>query len=209
MLSKIGQAYGDASDTSSLGILAVTDVPNFTTLRSRLLPLARRVATLPSNQLQQIECPEAGYQVGWSHGKEKVEGEKFDVGKGSFYFNPLVDDLQTAILNRRKMMRLAHTSSSVDLAPGSGAVTNNEPISDEEFRQVVDANPAFFAPNVWPNYALPELEDVAKEMGVLVCNVGRLVARLCDGYVATMASDTRFYGIAALTCIMRILSLTL
>lgn len=31
------------------------------------------------------------YNSGWSHGKEKLKGDKPDLAKGSFYFNPLTD----------------------------------------------------------------------------------------------------------------------
>ena len=187
LLSKIGKAYGN----DGLGILSITDVPNFSSLRSRLLPLVRSLATLPADRLSKVECPDAGYQVGWSHGREKVEGDKFDVGKGSFYFNPLVDDLESAVLNRRRRMRTMHSSGSVDLAPPpttAESISNNEPLEDDEFRRIAKDNPAFFAPNVWPDDSLPELEEVAKEMGMLICNVGRLVARLCDGYVESKVS---------------------
>ena len=186
--SKIGAAYGGDDDDdggSSLGILAVTDVPNLPTLRSQLLPLARKLADLPPSQLAAVERPEAGYQVGWSHGKEKVEGDKYDTGKGSFYFNPICESLERAVLNRRAMMRLMHTSAHVD---GHGIIQNEEPVNDDEFSALAQANPAFFAPNVWPDDALPELEDVAKELATLVVSVGRLVARACDGYVESRVS---------------------
>lgn len=190
LLEKIGKAYGDDVDegdtgSRSLGILAVTDVPNLFPLRSQLLPLARRLANLEPSQLSAVEVADAGYQVGWSHGKEKLEGDKYDTGKGSFYFNPLVESLERAILNRRTMMRLMHTSSNID---GQGIIQNDEPVNDDEFSALAKTNPAFFAPNVWPNEALPELEDVAKELANLVISVGRLVARACDGYVESRVS---------------------
>jgi len=67
----IEEAFG----SSGLGIVAVTDVPNFEDLRSRLLPLSHRLANLSNEQLAQVTVPDALYQVGWSHGKEKLEGE--------------------------------------------------------------------------------------------------------------------------------------
>ena len=190
LLEKIGKAYGDDVDegeagSSSLGILAVTDVPNLVPLRSQLLPLARKLASLEPSQLSAVEKPTSGYQVGWSHGKEKLEGDKYDTGKGSFYWNPICSDLERAILNRRTMMRLMHTSSNID---GQGIIQNDEPVNDDEFSALAKANPAFFAPNVWPDEALPELEDVANELANLVVSVGRLVARACDGYVESRVS---------------------
>ena len=187
LLEKIGKAYGgdDVGSSRSLGILAVTDVPNLSPLRSQLLPLARKLANLESSQLSAVVVEDAGYQVGWSHGKEKLEGDKYDTGKGSFYWNPLVECLEKAILNRRTMMRLMHTSSNID---GQGIIQNDEPVNDDEFSALAKANPAFFAPNVWPDEVLPELEDMANELANLVVSVGRLVARACDGYVESKVS---------------------
>ncbi|KAL7457782.1 hypothetical protein ACHAWC_009339, partial [Mediolabrus comicus] len=90
----IEQAYGSSSSSSSLGIIAITNVPNLTQLRSKLLPLAYQLATqLTSSQLDEITAPQSQYQVGWSHGREKLEGNKLDYSKGSYYANPLTDDL--------------------------------------------------------------------------------------------------------------------
>lgn len=60
-------------------------------LRSRLLPLARRLALLSPETLASYELPETSYCVGWSRGREKFQG-KPDVAKGSFYANPIFDD---------------------------------------------------------------------------------------------------------------------
>ena len=149
LLTKIGQAFGD--DDECLGILAVTDVPNLEPMRRRLLPLARDLAMLPEHELAAVTDKVSGYQVGWSHGVEKVEGDKLDLAKGSFYANPLTDNL---------------LESRPDTDP-----------------KVARDNPAFFAPNVWPTSSIPEFESAFKDLGNLVCNVGRLVARPCDAYV--------------------------
>lgn len=47
---------------------------------------------------------------------------------------------------------------------------------------VANNNPAFFAPNVWPS-SLPELEPAFKELGQLMVDIGRLLAKPCDAYV--------------------------
>ena len=207
LLAKIGAAYGGndtcSDEDSSLGILAISGVPNLPELRSHLLPRIKQLASLSPSELSKVECKDAGYQVGWSHGKEKVEGDKFDTGKGSFYFNPLVDDLERAILNRRAMMRIMHTHSNIDLAPSTGTgdgksnqriIQNDEPVNDDEFSNLARSNPAFFARNVWPDEALPELEDVAKEVANLVVSVGRLVARACDVYVEKLVRLICLFG---------------
>lgn len=180
LLDRIGRAFGDSTD--SLGILAVTDVPRFPELRRRLLPLARSLAELKSKDLEKVTVPEAGYQVGWSHGKEKVEGDKFDVGKGSFYANPLTDDLLVAIKDRR---RRKGANAQMDSEGREGGVDGvDDTVPEEALEHVASANPAFFAPNVWPTESLPEMEGTTKEMGQLICDVGRRVSRLCDAYVA-------------------------
>lgn len=88
ILEKIGDAFGSGADC--LGILAVTDVPGLSEKRECLLPLARRLAV--SDNLEVYEHPESFFQVGWSHGREIFAG-KPDVAKGSFYANPVEDNL--------------------------------------------------------------------------------------------------------------------
>eukprot|EP00956_Cyclotella_meneghiniana_P038065 scaffold148362_cov36-Cyclotella_meneghiniana.AAC.2 len=76
----IDRAFGSTSP-NSLGIIAITDIPNLSALRLKLLPLAEKIATLPARELEQITAHEAAYQVGWSHGREKLEGDKPDFSK--------------------------------------------------------------------------------------------------------------------------------
>ena len=83
LFAKVEEAYSP----EGLGILFVKNIPQWEERRARLLPLARRLALLPSEELTKLELPEVGYAVGWSHGKEKFMGEP-DVSKGSFYANP-------------------------------------------------------------------------------------------------------------------------
>jgi isopenicillin N synthase-like dioxygenase len=159
LLIKIGQAFGNHDEC--LGILAVADVPGLEPMRHRLLPLARDLAMLPKEELDAITDETSGYQVGWSHGKEKVEGDKLDLAKGSFYANPLTDNL---------------LESRPDTDP-----------------KVARDNPAFFAPNIWPTSSLPDFENAFKELGTLVCDIGRLLARLCDAYVRSKVSCMPYY----------------
>jgi isopenicillin N synthase-like dioxygenase len=146
LIDKVGQAFGSAE--SALGILAVTGVPLMQDKRQRLLPMARQVALLEDKS--EVVCEASKYQTGWSHGKEIFAG-KPDLAKGSFYANPLLDDLSKV----------------------------TEVRSD-----VKEANPGFFAPNVWPDKSVPELEVAFKELGRLVVDVGRLLAKPCDAYVS-------------------------
>lgn len=71
-----------------LGIVTVSGVPGFEPARARLLPLAAALAALPEAARAALEDPASNYNVGWSHGKEALDGGRLDLLKGSFYANP-------------------------------------------------------------------------------------------------------------------------
>jgi hypothetical protein len=188
----IEKAFGSTSP-NSLGIIAVTDVPSLPSLRLKLLPMAQQLATLSSKQLDEITSPEAGYQVGWSHGREKLEGDKLDFSKGSFYANPLTDDLAESMLDRRRYLSDRQNNNASVLNEDMDNVLKwDESIesikTDEELQKLAEENPAFFAPNVWPTKSMPSLESTFKDVGRLVHQVGTLVAKCCDSYVASRVS---------------------
>ena len=83
----VAQAYG----YGGLGVLAVTDVPQLTEHRQKMLPLGAKFAALPDATKRKTETPHAFFQVGWSYGNEKLQGDQPDWAKGSYYANPLVD----------------------------------------------------------------------------------------------------------------------
>jgi isopenicillin N synthase-like dioxygenase len=87
LTAQIGKAF---SEESSLGILTVVNIPGLAEKRQALLPLANRFARLPADMKERYEVPEAFYNCGWSHGREKLQG-KPDYAKGSYYANPLYD----------------------------------------------------------------------------------------------------------------------
>nr|GME14602.1 Oxoglutarate/iron-dependent dioxygenase [Ipomoea batatas] len=66
--SKIEQGFG----ANGLGLLFISDVPEYSLLRKNLLHLSTR------------------YSFGWSYGKEKQDG-KLDKLKASFFANPILD----------------------------------------------------------------------------------------------------------------------
>ncbi|KAH1044338.1 hypothetical protein GYH30_025891 [Glycine max] len=71
---KIEEGFGP----NGLGILSVTDVPGYSSLRRNLLHLAPRLANLPKEVKEDLEDPHSRYNFGWSHGKEKLESGKPD-----------------------------------------------------------------------------------------------------------------------------------
>jgi len=84
--AQIHEAYGP----NGLGVLTISGVPEFAQLRRNLLPMGRKLAYLPKNELAALEHPASLWNAGWSHGHEKM-GDEPDVHKGSFYANPLYD----------------------------------------------------------------------------------------------------------------------
>lgn len=107
-------------------------------------------------------------------GKERVEGDKFDTGKGSFYFNPITDNpLEDTILR--------------DFT--DGANTDKYGTKKDEFLKVAEKNGAFYAANIWPDNFLPELRGSAMELGSMMREVGILIAKQCDKYVATQCPE--------------------
>jgi len=173
----IEKAFG--SNSSSLGIIAITNVPKLPSLRLRLLPLAQKLASLSPDQLGEITVPESEYQVGWSHGREKLEGDKLDYSKGSFYANPLTENLAESMLERRSDCMDSNRKELLNWDESLQSIH-----TDDELRKLAQANPAFFAPNVWPSNHLPELESAFQEVGQLVHEVGGMVAKCCDSYVS-------------------------
>jgi len=170
LLDKIGLGFG--SDDSCLGIIAVIEIPGLREKRDKLLPLARELTKLPSSDLDEVVVPEAGYQVGWSHGKEKLEGlNKFDLAKGSFYANPLTDDFVASYKER-----LTEDSS----------VSNHQSLTQRMDKLAKDNYP-FFAPNVWPP-KMPQLKTSFNEVAATIHAIGKMIAKLCDLYVQSKVS---------------------
>ncbi len=92
--SLLSQAFG--SNTNSLGVIAVRNIPFFVETKQAFLPVAHKLAHLPLAYLEKHLTDEASmYNSGWSHGKEKL-GDVPDFHKASFYFNPITDTPGTA-----------------------------------------------------------------------------------------------------------------
>ncbi|KAF4041397.1 2OG-Fe(II) oxygenase superfamily [Phytophthora infestans] len=84
----IEEAFG----YEGMGILVVSGVPELSSKRSDLLPLAFKFANFSDDVKAKCELPGAFYSFGWSHGKENLQG-KPDYAKGSYYNNPETNDL--------------------------------------------------------------------------------------------------------------------
>ena len=76
--------------STGLGIVSVTDIPGFAEMRQRLLPIAKRLASQPREVLVGLEDEASQYNVGWSFGRELLDGQ-VDTRKGSYYGNPNMD----------------------------------------------------------------------------------------------------------------------
>jgi hypothetical protein len=165
LLHKIHEAY---ASTDSLGIIVLTDMPkNYSTLRMKVLPLAQKLVNLSPVDLEAMTIPNADFQVGWSYGKEKLDKDRVDIAKGSFYFNPLTDNILNDIASRDN----CHLEDIVGWD-----------------------NTAYKTPNVWPSTSnLKEFEGSLKEMGRMVHRIGLAIAQLCDEYLSRHVRHNPFH----------------
>lgn len=83
---KLLEAWGEGG----LGIIAIRGVPGWAQTYMAALRCSHGLAHLPAESLKVLEDEGSLFNAGWSHGKEKL-GDKPDLAKGSFYFNPLAD----------------------------------------------------------------------------------------------------------------------
>ena len=49
-------------------------------------------------------------------------------------------------------------------------------------QDLVEGNPAYYRPNVWPNDHVPGLEQAFKALGRLIVDIGLLLVDLCEKY---------------------------
>lgn len=81
----------NAFGADGLGVLAIRNIPDWEILVAKTLPIAHKLVNLPESTLKSLEHSDSLFNSGWSFGKEKL-GEKPDMNKASYYFNPLSDD---------------------------------------------------------------------------------------------------------------------
>ncbi|GKZ00704.1 hypothetical protein MPSEU_001022400 [Mayamaea pseudoterrestris] len=167
LIDAVGKAFG----ADGLGILAVTNVPGFDEHRKTLLPLAAKLPSLPD--LDSLVDEKSLYSTGWSHGKECLvihgAASRPDTAKGSFYANPLTNDLVASCIQRAAAMTGEHGH-------------DQQPSDEDYWTQLGADHPDFFAPNVWPKQSLPLLEQAFVNMGQTIHQVGCLLAAVCDAY---------------------------
>jgi len=84
--SSIEKAFGE----NGIGLILISDVPNYPELRNNLLPRSYKFAHFPNEVKSKYEHPSSNYSYGWSHGKEFFKGVP-DIYKGSYYNNPQYD----------------------------------------------------------------------------------------------------------------------
>lgn len=89
---KIEEAYGQ----KGLGILTVTDIPEYQDKRIDLLKLARRLALLPQSEINKLMLPQVNHAIGWSLGTESFKGTH-ESCKASFRANVERDEALTKI----------------------------------------------------------------------------------------------------------------
>ncbi|KAI9837059.1 MAG: hypothetical protein M1819_000708 [Sarea resinae] len=149
---------------SSLGILLVSDLPSqFAELRAKLLSYASYLANLPAEELAKLECPEAKWLVGWSHGRETLKSGVYDTHKGSYYVNCA-------------FYKDASLSSAPAYTSPSTAPPSSTPSSLGDF-------PEYTAPNIWPaDSLLPGFRTTFQALVTLIIDTAVLVARACDRY---------------------------
>lgn len=162
LLQQIEEAFGP----TGLGILAVEGVPDFAAHREALLPLGRKLPSLPD--LQDCVHEASKFSTGWSHGREQLAAGQPDVAKGSYYANPFTDDLVASLSDRDGRREYWETQAEL--------------------------YPEFYCPNVWPQ-SLPQLRTAFSNMGLCLAKVGRKIATVCDVYCRQNGVVTHFEDI--------------
>lgn len=150
-----------AYDENGLGILTVKGVPKYSDFRKNLLVLSQRVATLPEPKLSKLKDENSNWSFGWSHGVEILQDGTPDIMKGSFYANP-------------------NYNSPIKILQDQGLNVSKE--EAEKYK-------IYSKSNIWPTNDIPELENCLFDLGGLITNVGVLVMKACDKYLAKLENN--------------------
>jgi len=82
LFPRLRDAFGDEPDCLGIVLINMHSVPEYVTLRKKLLSYSSYLAALPEHELKKLENAHAKYVVGWSHGKEKLASGAADTRKG-------------------------------------------------------------------------------------------------------------------------------
>jgi isopenicillin N synthase-like dioxygenase len=110
MSEQLLRAFG----RDGLGVIAITDIPDWEPLVSATIPLAHKLVNLRPETLSSLEDECSMFNSGWSYGKEKL-GDNPDTNKASFYFNPLCDNARPEIREKYPWAMPANRWPSSDL----------------------------------------------------------------------------------------------
>ncbi len=105
---EIEESYGP----KGMGICLVSNIPDFVQKRSQLLWQAELLGQLPKERRARLERPDVHYQVGWSCGVEQFQG-KPDFSKGSFYANPVLDNIAQEVLEQEKAQGISTKAHNI------------------------------------------------------------------------------------------------
>ena len=131
-------------------------LPGLEEARLRLLPLGHRLASLDRAALEGVTIPESQYQIGWSHGREKLVGDRPDLAKGSFYANPLCEDLLEEMLERRRYISDPRDDKAPEKRKRNDSIESvlkwdecpYSELQDEDIVTLAKMCPGFYHPNV-------------------------------------------------------------
>jgi isopenicillin N synthase-like dioxygenase len=114
---KLSSQLTSAFGPDSLGIICISNIPNFLKFKREVLELTHRLASLPDEYKEEILSDvDSYYNGGWSYGKEKL-GDKPDYSKASFYFNPITDVPGTPELRKKYPASYPCNKWPTDLLP--------------------------------------------------------------------------------------------
>jgi hypothetical protein len=191
LLQKIEQAFG----SNGYGIIGISNVPHLEQQRYNLLSLSRILPSVPDIETKLVD-PSSYYSVGWSHGKEQFQNHRPDTSKGSYYANPITDDLYHTLYQRYHSMGQDTTATSTTTKDEKKQDSNtvqddNDPTDHDTTRltwsyieQQAQKNPELYAKNIWPSpHDLPMFQESFCTLGQTLIQVGTYVASLCDVYV--------------------------
>eukprot|EP00850_Spirogloea_muscicola_P014009 SM000098S25089 [mRNA] locus=s98:139183:143320:- [translate_table: standard] len=190
----IEAAYGP----DGLGILTVSGVPSYSSLRMSLLQLTQQVAALPEDVKAKLEDPGSKSATYSDCVLISSLPSKVSVNVVILVFSTAPELLSPRchILPATHYWVVLHLyrysfgwshgketlGSSPDLLKGSYYAN---PLVDVPTRDanLIQRYPSYCRPNIWPSKSLPDFEAAFKKLGKLIVDVGCLLARHCDRYV--------------------------